>query len=185
MGDERRSGGETPALRTARRGVVPVVGKALEAAIVVLFIGLLATVLFGGVVPDHRDAVAHEVAERTVSTATERVETTATVPATAVRGQRQASVDLPRTIRRTTYRIEYRPNASFGSDPNVTSPAFVLDHPRDSFDRKMPVTLPPSVTVSGAWDSGTDNVVRVAVGDDETTLELLNGERGNTGGDDA
>ncbi|WP_411967971.1 hypothetical protein [Haloferax sp. YSSS75] len=185
MDERRRTGGERPTLRTARRAVVPVVGKAFEAAIVVLFIGLLATVLFGGVVPDHRDAVAHEVAERTISTATERVETTATVPATAVGGHRQASVNLPRTIRRATYRIEYRANASFGSDPNATSPALVLDHPRDSFDRKIPVTLPPSVNVSGTWDSGTDNVVRVVVGDDGTTLELLNGDSVDTGGDGA
>ncbi|KAB1198921.1 MULTISPECIES: hypothetical protein [Haloferax] len=166
--------------------MVPVVGKALEAAIVVLFVGLLTTTLFGGVVPDHRDAVAHELSERALSTATDRVETTASVPESAIRGDRLAAVDVPRTIRGSTYRIEYVRNASFGSDPNTTTPALVLDHPRDAFDRQVPVTLPSSVTVSGSWDSGSDCQVRVVVvGSDETTLELQNGATLGTGGRDA
>ncbi|KAB1194776.1 hypothetical protein GJR96_02295 [Haloferax sp. MBLA0076] len=164
--------------------MVPVVGKALEAAIVVLFIGLLTTVMFGGVVPDHRDAVAHELAERTLATATESIEETGTVPDSTVRGQRLTTVDIPRSIRGSTYRIEYDQNASFGDDPNATTPALVLDHPRDVFDRRIPVTLPDPVNVSGTWDSGTDSVVRVVVEDDETTLELVNEGATSTGGGD-
>ncbi|AFK18321.1 hypothetical protein E6P09_06020 [Haloferax mediterranei ATCC 33500] len=167
--------GTTTSFRTARRAVVPVVGKALEAAIVVLFIGLLTTILFGGVVPDHRDAVGHELADKTLSTAAERVETTATVPDAAVRGTHQATVDIPRSIRGSTYRIEFVQNATLATDANVTAPALVLDHPNDAFDRQLPVTLPESVSVSGTWDSGTDCVVRVVVDDDETAVELSNG----------
>ncbi|WP_049913364.1 DUF7266 family protein [Haloferax prahovense] len=163
-----------PARRTADRAVVPVVGKALEAAIAVLFIGLLTTVLLGGVVPDHRAAVGHELADRTLATATDRVETTAVVPESAVVGSRRADVDLPRTIRGSSYRVVYVPNATFGGGSNATAPALVLDHPNDAFDRQVPVTLPESVTVSGAWDSGNDCVVRVVVGDDGATLELTN-----------
>ncbi|MDS0242116.1 MULTISPECIES: hypothetical protein [unclassified Haloferax] len=171
------SGPATPAtgVRAAERAVVPVVGKALEAAIAVLFIGLLTTVLFGGVVPDHRAAVGDELADRTLAAATERVETTAVVPESAVRGTRRTDADLPRAIRGQSYRIAYVPNATLATDPNVTAPALVLDHPNDAFDRRLPVTLPDSVTVSGEWDSGNDCVVRVAVGDDGTTLELANG----------
>ncbi|GGC54900.1 DUF7266 family protein [Haloferax sulfurifontis] len=171
------SGPSSPAtsVRAAERAVVPVVGKALEAAVAVLFIGLLTTVLFGGVVPDHRAAVGDELADRTLAAATERVETTAVVPESAVRGTRAADADLPRAIRGQSYRIAYVPNATLATDPNVSAPALVLDHPNDAFDRRFPVTLPDSVTVSGEWDSGNDCVVRVAVGDDGTTLELANG----------
>ncbi|ELZ91932.1 hypothetical protein C440_16509 [Haloferax mucosum ATCC BAA-1512] len=163
--------------RASQRALVPVVGKTLEAAVVVLFISLLTTVLFGGVVPDHRDAVGHELADRTLSTAVEGVETTATVPDAAVRGTRRAAVDLPRSIHGSAYRIDYVPNATLATDPNVTAPALVLDHPTDAFDRTLPVTLPASVNVTGTWDSGTDCVARVVVGGDETTLELSNGRR--------
>ncbi|WP_081603273.1 MULTISPECIES: hypothetical protein [unclassified Haloferax] len=172
------SGPVTPATggRAAERAVVPVVGKALEAAIVVLFVGLLTTVLFGGVVPDHRAAVGHELADRTLAAATEQVETTAVVPESAVRGSRRVDAELPRAIRGSSYRIAYVPNATLATDPNVTAPALVLDHPNDAFDRRLPVMLPDSVSVSGAWDSGNDCVVRVVVDDDDgTTLELANG----------
>ncbi|RDZ41382.1 hypothetical protein C5B89_05370 [Haloferax sp. Atlit-47N] len=172
------SGPVTPGTggRAAERAMVPVVGKALEAAIVVLFIGLLTTVLFGGVIPDHRAAVGHELADRTLAAATEQVETTAVVPESAVRGSRRVDAALPRAIRGDSYQIAYVPNATLATDPNVTAPALVLDHPNDAFDRRLPVTLPDSVSVSGAWDSGNDCVVRVVVDDDDgTTLELANG----------
>ncbi|POG53938.1 hypothetical protein AUR65_018220 [Haloferax marisrubri] len=154
---------------------------------VVLFIGLLTTVLFGGVVPDHRAAVGHELADRTLATATEQVEATAVVPGSAVRGSRRADVDLPRAIRGSSYRIAYVPNATLTAGPNetgsnATAPMLVLDHPNDAFDRRLPVTLPESVTVTGEWDSGNDCVVRVAVEDDGATLELAN--EPVAGGDD-
>ncbi|ELZ87732.1 hypothetical protein C453_05244 [Haloferax elongans ATCC BAA-1513] len=162
-------------LRADQRAVVPVVSKALEAAVVVLFVGLLTTVLFGGVVPDHRDAVADELADRTLSTAVERTETAARLPDSVTRGHRTVIVDLPRSIRGHSYRIRYVSNTSFDSDSNTTTPALVLDHPQDAYDRQLPVSLPDSVSVSGTWDSGSDAAVRVTAEDNGTALELLNG----------
>ncbi|WP_083405231.1 DUF7266 family protein [Haloferax larsenii] len=184
MADRRPLRQSLPSLRADRRAVVPVVSKALEAAVVVLFVGLLTTVLFGGVVPDHRDAVADELADRTLSTAVERTETAARLPDSVTRGHRTVVVDLPRSIRGHSYRIRYVQNASVDSDSNTTTPALVLDHPRDAFDRQLPVSLPDSVTVSGTWDSGSDAAVRVTVEDDGTTLELLNGPDTSSGEDD-
>ncbi|WP_396610557.1 hypothetical protein ACH9L7_09925 [Haloferax sp. S1W] len=185
MADRRTRQALLSTFRTDRRAVIPVVSKALEAAVVVLFVGLLTTVLFGGVVPDHRDAVGDELADRTLSKAVERVETTARVPDSAIRGHRTVVVDLPRSIRGHSYRISYVQNASVAPESNSTAPVLVLDHPRDVFDRQVPVHLPDSVNASGTWDSGTDAAVRVAVSDDGTTLELLNQPVSGGGNDDS
>lgn len=51
------------------RAVSPVVGKALEAALVVLFIGLVTTSLYGSVLPSYRTTAGDGVGERTLASA--------------------------------------------------------------------------------------------------------------------
>ncbi|WP_410765562.1 hypothetical protein [Haloferax sp. DFSO60] len=162
------------------RGVVPVVGKALEAAIAVLFIGLLTTVLFAGVLPDHRDAVGDELADRALATTVEQLETTADVPPATTDVEHRAVLDIPRSIQRETYRLSYVANGTVGGETNTTIPVVVLDHPQDRLDRQFPLSLPDSVTASGTCHSGTDCFVHISQEDDgEVAVELTNGGSSN------
>lgn len=139
--------------RDASRAAAPAVGKALEAGIVVLFVALLTTTLYGGVVPNARTAAADEVGERTLQHAATNVE--AAVPAHAGTGAAagevvaERRVSLPETIRDRGYRVT----------ANETS--LVLVHKHADVGSTTPLVLPDSVrAVRGNWtDSG--GVVRV------------------------
>ncbi|WP_129114718.1 DUF7266 family protein [Halegenticoccus tardaugens] len=147
----------------ADRAVTPVVGKALEASIVVLFIGLVTTALYGGLVPEYRDAVGAEVGDRTLVAAAERVE--AAVPPNATRVETEHEVDLPRTIRGAAYRI--RANDS----------TLALDHPDPAVSGRTRLVLPSSVaSVSGAWSSGGEAIVAVRTDPEGLAIELEEGE---------
>lgn len=138
-------------LNRDQRGLTPAVGKALEVGIVVLFVGVMTTALYGGVVPDYRDAVGEEVAERTVVAAAERVENAVPPPARHVRVVHR--VDLPVSIRGAGYRVVAAGNA------------LVVEHPSPDIDARTRLALPARVgTVSGAWESGEEAVVLV-IGD--------------------
>lgn len=123
------------------RAVSPVVGKTLELGIVVLFVGLLTTTLYGGIVPDYRTTAGAEVADRTLVTAAERIEASVPPNATAVHSERR--IDLPSTIRGEQY--ELRPS-------NGT---LALEHPRPEVSARIPLALPDTVVaVKGTWQSG-------------------------------
>nr|WP_305794397.1 hypothetical protein [Halomarina rubra] len=140
------------------RAVTPVVAKALEAAIVVLFIGLLTTTLFGGVVPDYRSTAGDAVGERTLAGAAARVEQA--VPATDDAAV-SLRVDLPETIRGDHYTIR--------SDNRT----LVLDHPHDDVDGRVALGLPDRVVrIEGAWESTDDTAVRVDATDGRVVVEL-------------
>ncbi|MFB6268666.1 MAG: hypothetical protein ABEH83_01895 [Halobacterium sp.] len=135
------------------RGAAPAVGKALEAGIVVLFVALLTSTLYGGVVPDARTAAGGEVGERTLQHAAASVE--AAVPATAQSGLAgngtlvERRVSLPETIRGGTYRI------------TAVDGDLVLVHDNRRVGGRTPLVLPDSVrAVRGNWTDG-DVVVRV------------------------
>jgi hypothetical protein len=144
----------TARTRGRGRGVAPAVGKALEAGIVVLFVALLTTTLYGGVVPDARTAAGDEVGERTLQHAAVAIQ--AAVPATpitthvAVNGTvAERRVSLPDTIRSETYRI-----TANGTD-------LVLVHDNRRVGGRTPLVLPQRVRdVRGNWTDG-DVVVRV------------------------
>lgn len=130
------------------RAASPVVGKVLEAGIVVLFVGLLTATLFGNVVPAYRTAAGQELAERTVAGAADRVE--ASVPPVAHDATVRRHVDLPRTIAGASYRI------------SVDGERLVLDHPHQRIEGSMRLALPERVTtVRGTWESGGDPRVTV------------------------
>ncbi|MFC7204505.1 hypothetical protein ACFQJC_13340 [Haloferax namakaokahaiae] len=170
----------TAAPRGDSRAVVPVVGKALEAAIAVLFIGLLTTVLFAGVVPDHRAAVGDELADRTVATAADQIEVTASVPPAAVDVDHRARIDVPRSIQRDPYRLRYVENGTLGTGTNATGPVVVLDHPADRLERRIPLSLPESVNASGECNSASDCFVRASREDGgDVVVELTNGGESN------
>ncbi|MFB6127881.1 MAG: hypothetical protein ABEJ79_11390 [Halolamina sp.] len=132
------------------RAVTPAVGKALEAALVVLFVAAVGTTLFGGVVPEYRTAVADEVAGRTASATAERV--AAAVPPGGRDVDARRRVDLPATIRGTTYRIRA-----------VDDSRLVLTHRTDGVGTTVELALPGRVvSVSGTWHSATPSTVAVS-----------------------
>ncbi len=156
-------------IRDDDRGLTPAVGKALEVGIVVLFVGVLTTALYGGAVPDYRTAVGDEVADRAVVAAAERVENA--VPPSARRVRTVHAVDLPGSIRGENYRIA------------VENRTLLLDHPSPTVGASARLALPERVeSVDGVWRSSDETVV-VVTGDEEglrvelTTREALGGER--------
>jgi hypothetical protein len=132
---------------TAGRAVAPAVGKALEAGIVVLFIAMLTTTLFGSVVPTAKDAAADEMGERTLQHAAGSIERA--IPPAGTNATVERRVSLPESIRSRGYRIT----------PDDGSLALV--HPSSSVGSRTPLVLPDHVRdVRGNW-TDTDALVSV------------------------
>ena len=132
---------------TTGRAVTPAVGKALEAGIVVLFVATASTALYGGVVPDARNAAGDEVGERALEHAAAEVE--ASVPASSREATVERRVSLPESIRDRGYEIR------------AANGTLVLDHDHPRVGGSTPLVLPGRVrNVTGAWDGG-GGVVRV------------------------
>lgn len=130
------------------RAVAPVVGKAMEAGLVVLYVGLVTSALFGGVVPGYRTAAGDAVAERTVAAAAQRIQQSVPPNATGVRVQ--VRVRVPETIRTRAY------------DVAVRNRTLVVDHPHPGVDAGARLALPEAVvSASGRWDSTEPAVVVV------------------------
>ncbi|WP_135852014.1 DUF7266 family protein [Halorussus salinus] len=151
------------------RAVSPVVGKALEASIVVLYVGLLSATLYGGVVPEYRTAAGAEVGERVLAQSAERVQQAVPTDARAVRVR--AEVSLPRTIKGARYAVR------------TDNRSLVLAHPDERVGGRVALALPETVeSVSGEWSSGERAVV-VVRGTDETgglAVRLESAEEGPT-----
>jgi len=144
------------------RGLSTVVGKLLEIGIVVLYIGLLTTTLYGGVVPTYEAAAGREMGERTLALAAQRIE--GAVPANATAVTARVSVDLPRAIAGEGYTIR------------TDGRALVLDHPDRGVDARTRLALPTSVVnVSGRWQSTDDVAVAVTHRSDGLALTLVSG----------
>lgn len=159
---ERRRGG----LSARRdRGVTPAVAKSVEVGVVVLFVGLLTTVLLGSLVPDYRSAAGARLGERTLATASHEVE--AAVPPAEGRVDVRRTVDLPPTIAGSGYAV------------TVDGRALVLDHPDPAVGGRVRLVLPASVDrVEGRWDSGAETVVRVRGDETGLVVELVEGGGG-------
>ncbi|WP_049971381.1 DUF7266 family protein [Haladaptatus cibarius] len=150
------------------RGVSPVIGKVLEAGLVVLYIGMITTTLYGGVVPEYRTAVGDEVGDRVLSKAAERIQQTVPANGTAVRGQMR--VTLPQTIRGTAYEIR------------AQNRTLTLVHSNEQVSGTTQIAVPEHVgTVRGNWSSTEPAVIVVRSGETERSglvVELKRGQRG-------
>lgn len=141
------------------RGVAPVVGKALEAGIVLLYVGAVAAAMYGSVVPDYQTTAGDAVAERALAAAAADVE--GAIPADVRAATVRVDIPLPATIRGRAYSVE------------VENRTLVLDHPDPDVNARVRLSLPDSVTdVSGNWSSATSAVVVVAREHGETTVRL-------------
>ncbi|MFQ3320288.1 MAG: hypothetical protein ACI8UR_000437 [Natronomonas sp.] len=135
----------------------PVVGKAMEATLVVLYLGLITTALYGGAVTEYRTAAGNEVAERTVASAAGDIE--AALPPNVTTADVRVEVDIPATIAGSAYRIQ------------ASTERLVLRHPNPAIEARVPLTLPERVgNVSGAWTSDDPATVRVTT--TESGLEV-------------
>lgn len=137
----------------------PVVGKAVEATLVVLYLGLVTATLYGGAVPEYRAAAGEEVAERIASNVATDIQDA--VPPEAVAAETQVEIELPATIAGETYRI-------YADDGRL-----VLDHPNPDVSTVVPLVLPDRVLdVSGTWESGESARVRVTSTDGDVEVHL-------------
>ena len=130
------------------RGLAPVVGKGLEAVIVLLYVAALVTTLHGGVLPEYRSAAAAEVSDRTLASTAAQIE--ASIPPRTSGADVRRTVDLPTTIERATYRIR------------IDGDSLVLDHPDPAASGRVRLALPARVvTTGGTWQSDDQAVIRV------------------------
>jgi len=130
------------------RAMSPVVGKAMEATLVVLYLGLLTTALYGGAVAEYRGTAGEEVAERTLADAATEIESA--VPPEATAATVRVEVALPPIIAGAAYTVRARPDE------------LVLEHPDPRISTTVPLVLPDRVVgVSGTWRSGGTATVRV------------------------
>lgn len=165
MTDRRSGAGEqdsTGRFRTDVRAGSAVVGKALEASIVVLYIGLLTSTLYAGAIPEYRTDAGQEVADRTLADASADVR--AAVPPNASSANATARVVLPATIRGEEYSIR------------VEGRRLVLDHPDGPVGGRTPLALPRTVdSIDGHWESRDAAVVRIRTGADGIDVRLERG----------
>ncbi len=153
--------------RSRDRAVVPSIGKALETSLVLLYVALLSTTLYAGIVPDYRATAGAELADRTLATATHEVRSAIPPPATAVRAEYR--VELPDTIAGDGYRVR------------ATNGSLVLDHP-DGLGERTRLVLPDHVKrVEGEWHSRQTIRVVVTPAADGVVVRLASGH----GGDDS
>ena len=146
----------------ADRGLTTVVEKLLSLSVVLLYITLLTTVLYGGSVPAYRGAIGAELGERTLAEATTRVEQT--VPPTGRSATATRRVSLPATIDGAAYTIR------------AENGTLILDHPDPAVGGRTRPVLPARVeTVTGTWQSGGE--LRISVGGSRGNLTVrLGGE---------
>ena len=145
------------------RGAIPAIGKVLEVGIVILYVGLVTTALFGGLVPEYRTSAANEIGDRTLASASQQVQQT--VPPNATQVEAHATVDLPDLIRGDTYEI-------LSDDEEL-----VLEHPHPEVDGQTGLALPEAVVeVSGEWSSTERALVVVESTDDGLVVRLEGGE---------
>lgn len=144
------------------RGVTTVVAKLLALGIVVLYVGGMTTVLFGGAVPEYRAAAGGELADRVLATAADRIQSTVPPDARVVSASR--TVDLPATIRGAAY------------DVAVDNRTLVLDHPSASIGGRARLALPDHVdSIAGDWQSGARTVVVAETAGNGVAIRLVEG----------
>ncbi|GCF14333.1 hypothetical protein Harman_22680 [Haloarcula mannanilytica] len=131
------------------RALSTVVEKLLSMGLVLLYIGLVTTTLYGGTVPAYQSAVGAELGDRTLAEATARVEQA--IPPDGRTVSTTVRVSLPATIDGTGYSIR------------ADGDALVLDHPDPEIGGWSQLVLPDRVNaLEGEWQSGSPTVVTVS-----------------------
>lgn len=146
-----------PDLARDERGASAVVGKVLAAGIAVLYISVMTTLLFGGVVPDYRTATGAELGDRVLATAAGEIEHNR--PAVDGTVELRAEHSLPETIRDKEYELV------------LSGKTLELDHPDPGIGGETHVALPPNVAVENATWASSEPFVVVVDGETVTITE--------------
>jgi hypothetical protein len=137
-----------------------VVSKALEVAVVLLYVGLVVTTLYAGVLPDYRGAAGDATAERVLTAVANGVRDA--VPPPGTRATVTLEVPVPDAIQGAGYRVV------------LDGGRLVLSHPREGVGGRRDLALADRVSATGgAWDGG-ELVVRAT--SDGTTVAVELGE---------
>jgi hypothetical protein len=136
------------------RAVSPVVGKLLEAGVVVIFVGVVLAGLQASAVPGFQAAAADELGDRTLAAGAEAVERAARTDASGTVG---TGLDLPERIMGEPYRLR------------AAGDELVLEHPASEVGGRVPLALPANVSAEGSWASGGEARLSISNG----TVELL------------
>ncbi|CAI48168.1 uncharacterized protein NP_0154A [Natronomonas pharaonis DSM 2160] len=142
-----------------RRAMSPVVGKAMEATLVVLYLGIVTAALYGGAVPEYRAAAGTELAERAAADAATDIERS--IPPDVAAAETRTVVELPPTIAGEAYRVE------------ADGDRLAVDHPNPGIEASVPLSLPDRVVaVDGTWNSGDRTVAVVTTTEDGLEVQL-------------
>lgn len=141
------------------RAVAPAIGKTLEIGIGVLVVALLASTLYGSVVPGYRTTAGTELADRTLARAVATTESA--VPPGRAYASTTRRIDLPATIRGSTYEI------------HADGHALELRHPQPEIGGRVPLAVPRRVvSVSGAWRSTDGFEVEATASAGNVSIEI-------------
>jgi hypothetical protein len=133
------------------RAAAPVVGKALEIAVLLVFVGVVSAALFGSLVPTYRTAAGEEVGDRTLVAVAGQIDTAAAVTDSVV--ERRVTVSMPQTIRGAAYVVR----AVDERGPQRLE----LGHPHPGIDGSVPLATPPAAAVDGTLRSTSEPTVVV------------------------
>ena len=149
------------------RATTAVVGKTLEAALVVLFVGLLTTTLHAGIAPAYERAAGEEVADRVLVAASEEIERAAPPERHGTERyglELERRVDLPPRIASGNYRVI------------AEETSLRLEHPETGIEATMELAVPASVTeVTGSWRSGAETVLVIEADESGGTADESRG----------
>jgi len=147
------------------------IAKSLEAAIVILFIGVATSGLYAGVIPEYRSVTAAEVGDRTLAAAGHEIERA--VPPegeeTVIEHRAEHRVTLPATIRSKPYHI---------APDDDGSTRIELRHPHRSIAGTRSLSLPEHVIeVRGELPGGDGVIVVTTTPEDDGVIITLSGDR--------
>jgi hypothetical protein len=129
----------------------------LVAGIVVLYVGGIGMILFGGVLPAYETETSAEISERVLATAATGVEDA--VPASDGYVESRTVVDLPATIGGTSYTIR------------ISGQSIELSHPDPGVGAETRLAVPAGLRIpKQRWESGTGLVVEIQGARGDRTL---------------
>ncbi|SNR53269.1 hypothetical protein SAMN06264855_11314 [Halorubrum vacuolatum] len=145
------------------------IAKSIEAAVVILFIGVVTSGLYAGVIPEYRSVTAAEVGDRTLATAGHEIERA--VPpkqgGTVLEQRTERRVSLPATIRAEPYHIV----------PDEGASRIELRHPHRSIGGSRALSLPEHVVeIRGELPGGEGWIVVTTAPEGDGVIIILGAE---------
>lgn len=125
--------------------MTPVVGKALEIGVVVAYVSIVVTIVYGGVVPAAQSSGDAHHADAVLVRAADALDHA--IPSTGVAPTVRYRVALPETIGGDGYRIHW------------TNDSLVLTHPDPAIGGRVPLPVPEAVNAVQGNLTGSGVVV--------------------------